>query len=139
VILPHNIDLMHQERNIAESIISMCFDVTCFSKDNANARIDLVDLCNHPSLVPKINAKRNLKRTHAPYCLKPAERKEILRWLKKLKFPDCYASNIKRAVNVSTSKLNGLKSSDYHIIIERYLLNSSTSIGRFVLSKSQNQ
>jgi hypothetical protein len=42
-------------------------------------------------------------------------------WLKKLKFPDCYASNIKQVVNVTTSKLNGLKSHDYHIIIERLM------------------
>jgi hypothetical protein len=27
LILPHNIDLMHQERNVAESIMSMCLDV----------------------------------------------------------------------------------------------------------------
>jgi hypothetical protein len=86
---------MHQERNVAESIISMCFDVTGFLKDNVNARKDLVILCNRPSLEPKINAKENLKSPWAPYCLKPAERKEILRWLKKLKFPDRYASNIK--------------------------------------------
>jgi hypothetical protein len=118
LILPHNIDLIHQEHNIVESIISMCFDITGFSKDNANGRIDLADLCNHHSMEPKINAKENLKRTPAPYCLKSAERKEILRWLKKLKFPDRYTSNIKRAVNVSTNKLNGLKSHDYHIIIE---------------------
>jgi hypothetical protein len=32
LILPHNIDLMHQERNIVESIISMCFDVTISQK-----------------------------------------------------------------------------------------------------------
>jgi hypothetical protein len=43
---------------------------------------------------PKINAKGNLKRTRAPYFLKPTERKEILRWLKKLKFPYRYTSNI---------------------------------------------
>jgi hypothetical protein len=69
----------------------------------------------------KINAKGNLKRTRTPYCLKPVERKEILRWLKKLKFPDSYTSNIKRIVNVSTGKLNGLKSHDYDIIIERLM------------------
>jgi hypothetical protein len=86
---------MHQERNVVESIISMCFDVTGFSKDNINARKGLATLCNRPSLEPKINAKGNLKRPRAPYCLKPAERKEILRWLKKLKFLDHYASNIK--------------------------------------------
>jgi hypothetical protein len=86
---------MHQERNVAESIISMCFDVTGFSKDNVNARKDLVVPCNRPSLELKINAKENLKRPRAPYCLKPLERKEIHRWLKKLKFPDHHVSNIK--------------------------------------------
>jgi hypothetical protein len=44
-MLPHNINLMHQERNVAENIISMCFDVTSFSKDNMTARKDLAALC----------------------------------------------------------------------------------------------
>jgi hypothetical protein len=51
--------------------------------------------------------------------LKPAERKEILKWPKKLKFPDRYAAKIKRVVNVGTDKLNGLKSHDYPFIMER--------------------
>jgi hypothetical protein len=95
LIFAHNTDLMHQERNVVENIISMCFNVTGFSKDSINARKDLADLFNHPSLEPKRNAKGNLKIPRALYCLKPAERKEILRWLKKLKFLDRYASNIK--------------------------------------------
>jgi hypothetical protein len=95
LILLHNINLMHPERNVAESIISMCFNVIGFLKDNINARKDLAALCNHPSLEPKINAKGNMKIPWAPYCLKLVERKEIVRWLKKLKFQDRYASNIK--------------------------------------------
>jgi hypothetical protein len=39
----------------------------------------------------------------------------------KLKFPDRYASNIKWIVNLSTNKLNGLKSHDYHFIIQRLM------------------
>jgi hypothetical protein len=112
---------MHQKRNVVENIISICFKFTSFSKDNVNARKDLAALCNHHSLEPKTNAKGNLKRPQPPYCLKPVERKEILMWLKKLKFSDCYASNIKRADNVSTGKLNGLNSHDYHIIIKRLI------------------
>jgi hypothetical protein len=73
----------------------MCFDIIGFSKDNINARKDLADLCNRPSMEPKVNAKGNLKRTHAPYYLKRAERKEILRWLKKIKLPDSYSFSIK--------------------------------------------
>jgi hypothetical protein len=37
---------MHKERNVAESMISMCFDVTGFSKDNMNIRKDLAALYN---------------------------------------------------------------------------------------------
>jgi hypothetical protein len=73
----------------------MCLDVTGLSKDNMNARKDLAALCDHPLLKVKTNAKRNLTRPQVPYCLKPVERKEILKWLKKLKFPDHYATNIK--------------------------------------------
>jgi hypothetical protein len=86
---------MHQEHNIVESIISMCFDVIDFLKDNNNARKDLVSLSNRPLMKPKRNAKGNLKKPRAPYCLKPTERKEILRWVKKLKSSDRYTSNIK--------------------------------------------
>jgi hypothetical protein len=95
LILPHNIDLMHQECNVVESIISMCLDVTGFSKDNMNARKELAALCDRPLLEVKTNTKGNLTRPRAAYCLKPAERKEILKWLKKLKFPDRYVTNIK--------------------------------------------
>jgi hypothetical protein len=95
LILPHNIDLMHQERNVAESIMSMCLDVTGFTKDNVNVRKNLGDLYDRPSLEAKPNIRGKLRRPKAPYCLKPTERKEVLRWLKTLKFLDCYAANIK--------------------------------------------
>jgi hypothetical protein len=77
---------MHQERNIAESIMSMCLDVTDFTKDNVNAMKDLAALYDCPSLEAK---------QKAPYCLKPTERKEVLRLLKTLKLPDHYVANIK--------------------------------------------
>jgi hypothetical protein len=60
-----------------------------------NARKDLANLCDHPNMEAKLNARGNLRRTNAPYCLKLIERKEVLRWLKTLKFPDRYVTNIK--------------------------------------------
>jgi hypothetical protein len=62
-----------------------------------------------------------LRRPKALYYLKLTERKEVLRWLKTLKFIDRYAANIKCVVNVGTNKLSGLKSHDYHIFIERLM------------------
>jgi hypothetical protein len=87
-----------------------------------NARKDLADLCYHTSLEARANPKGNLTGPRGPYYFKPKERKEILKWLKTLKFLDRYAANIKWAVNIGTSKLNGLKSHDYHIITERLML-----------------
>jgi hypothetical protein len=74
-MLPHNIILMHEERNVAESIMSMCLDVTDFMKDDINARKDLAALCDHPSMEAKPNTRGNLNRPKAPYCLKPTEKK----------------------------------------------------------------
>ena len=119
LILPHNIDLMHQERNVAESIVSMCFDFTGQTKDNLNARKDLAALCDRPELEVRVNASGNESRPRAPYCVKPEERKQIFMWLKTLKFPDRYAANIKRCVNLNTGRLNGLKSHDFHIMMEQ--------------------
>jgi hypothetical protein len=133
---------MHQGQNIAESIMRMCLDVTGFMKDNVNVRKDLAALYDHHSLEAKSNATGKLRRPKAPYCGKTTKRKDVLRWLKTLKFLDLYVANIKQAVNVGTGKLNGLKSHDYHIlkpIYGRCLINSVTSIDRFVLSKSQRR
>jgi hypothetical protein len=79
LILPHNINLMHQERNGAESIMSKCLDVNGFMKDNVNARKDLAALGDHPSLEAKPNARGKLRRPKAPCYLNPTERKEVLR------------------------------------------------------------
>jgi hypothetical protein len=121
LILSHNIDLMHHEWNVAESIMSMCLGVTGFMKGNINARKDLAVLCNHHLLEAKTNAKGNLSRSRVPYYLKSIERKVVLEWLKTLKFLDHYVANIKWAVNVGTGKLNGLKSHNYNIFIERLM------------------
>jgi hypothetical protein len=86
---------MHQERNMVESIMSMCLDVTGFRKENMNVRKDIAALYNHPSLEAKPNAMGKLSRPKAPYCLKPIERKEVIRWLKRLKFLNHYVTNIK--------------------------------------------
>jgi hypothetical protein len=101
--------------------MSMCLDVTDFTKDNMNAWKDLATLCNRHLLEAKTNAKKNLGRPRALYYLKPIERKEVLKWLKTLKFSNRYAANIKWAVNVGICKLNRLKCHDYHIFIERLM------------------
>ena len=117
LILVHNIDVMHQERNMAESIISTCMDLTGKTKDNIKARKDLAELCNRPTL----ELSESGGKPRASFCLKPKQRKEVMAWMKRLKFPDGYAAGLRRSVNETTGKLTGLKSHDYHIIMERLM------------------
>jgi hypothetical protein len=117
LILMHNIDVMHQKRNMGESIISTCMGFPGKTKDNGKARQDLVELCNRPSLELKVNGGK----PHTLFCLKPQHRKEVMRWMKGLKFPDGYVAGLRRSMNMATGKLIGLKSHDYHIIMLRLL------------------
>jgi hypothetical protein len=59
--------------------------------------------------------------SHTLHCLKPQQRKEVMRWMKGLKFPDGYIAGLRRSMNMMIEKLIGLKSHDYHIIIERLM------------------
>jgi hypothetical protein len=104
LILMHNIYVMHQERNVAESIVNTCLDITGKTKDNFKARRDIADICNRRSLECEVK-----------------DRKEVMRWMKRLKFPDGYGAGVKRCVNVKAGKIHGLKSHDYYIIMERLL------------------
>jgi hypothetical protein len=115
----HNIDVMvmHQEHNVGESILSTCMAFTDKRKDNHKARKDLAQLCNQPNL----ELMSSSGKPHAPFCLKPKGGKEVLLWLKNLKFPDGYATGFRRAMNLESGKLSGVKSYDYHIFMERLL------------------
>jgi hypothetical protein len=46
MILMHNIDAMHQEHNVGESILSTCMTFADKTKDNQKARMDLAQLYN---------------------------------------------------------------------------------------------
>jgi hypothetical protein len=67
LILMHNIDVMQQERNMGESIISTCMGFLGKTKDNMKARKDLAELCNRPSLELKVTGGK----PRASFCLKP--------------------------------------------------------------------
>jgi hypothetical protein len=55
--------------------------------------------------------------------MKAKERKEVMTWMKNLKFPVGFAAGFRRDINLKTGKLTGVKSHDYHVIIEWLLLN----------------
>jgi hypothetical protein len=46
----HNIDVLHQERNVAKSIISTCLNIMGKTNDNFKAQRDIAVVCNRPLL-----------------------------------------------------------------------------------------
>jgi hypothetical protein len=65
LILMHNIDVMHPECNMGESIISTCMGFPGKTKDNMKARQDLAEFSNHPSLELKVTGGK----PRASFCL----------------------------------------------------------------------
>ena len=120
--LPHNIDVMHTEKNIGEAIFATVFDIPEKSKDNIKARVDQQKLCDRPMLQmqPPAGGKK-WRKPKAPFVLTREQRKEALMWIAMLMFPDGYAANLRRGVKHTAMKIIGLKSHDYHIWLERLL------------------
>ena len=121
LLLPHNIDVMRTEKNIAEAIWGTLLDAEK-SKDSTKARVDLQTLCDRPKLhMQPPTSGKNWKKPKAEYVLARDERREVLEWIQTLMFPDGYAANLKRGVNLSTMRVLGMKSHDYHVWMERLL------------------
>ena len=53
LLVPHNIDVMHTEKNITEVLFATLMDIPDKSKDNVKARLDLATMCDRPKQVMK--------------------------------------------------------------------------------------
>jgi hypothetical protein len=111
----HNIDVMHQESNFCQALINTCMDFSDKTKYKDNAHMDLAMICGRPTQV----IRENRGKPKAYYCLKPKKRKEVMKWMKDLKFPNGYAVDFRRSMNLKTMNMKGLKSHDFQVIIER--------------------
>ena len=69
-LLPHNIDVMHTEKNVAEALWATLMD-TEKSKDNPKARVDLAMLCDRSNqeMQPPSRGK-TWRRPKADFVLK---------------------------------------------------------------------
>lgn len=125
LLIRHNLDVMHIEKNVFDNVFHTVMDVKGKTKDNVKARRDLGEYCKRRKLeaqdvVNSKGEKRTLK-PNAPFVLPKEKRKLICEWVKKLKFPDGYASNLGRCVDLKECKLFGMKSHDCHVFMQRLL------------------
>ncbi|XP_072078255.1 uncharacterized protein [Arachis hypogaea] len=115
--LRYNLDVMHIEKNVCDNIVFTIMNEKGKSKDHIKARRDLQSMGIKHDLWPREDGKY----PSAIFTMTNPQKELFLRTIKNVVFPDGYASNISRCVDLRQRKLSGLKSHDCHILME-YLL-----------------
>ncbi|CAN6704527.1 unnamed protein product [Malus baccata var. baccata] len=118
--LRHNLDVMHIEKNVFDTLVGTILNIEGKTKDTIEARLDLERMGIRSSLWMK-KVGDTLKKCHPFFTVKPNGKKEFFNFISSVKFPDGYASNISRCVNVSGCKFSNMKSHDCHVILQRLL------------------
>ncbi|GJT40197.1 zinc finger, PHD-type containing protein, partial [Tanacetum coccineum] len=95
--LKHNLDVMHIEKNVLESILITLL-MNDKSKDTAKARQDLKRLVIRSGLWLGQNKNRKCSKPQAAYSFKPEDRKKFCQFIKGVKLPDGFESNFKHKV-----------------------------------------
>ncbi|XP_065867486.1 uncharacterized protein [Euphorbia lathyris] len=107
-MIRHNLDVMHIEKNVFENVFNTVMNIEGKTKDNAKARKLLIDYFTK-------------KYPKACSTLNQNQKKIVCDWVKQLKFPDGYVSNLGRCVDDKKSRLFGMKSHDCHVFMQRLL------------------
>ncbi|XP_074314888.1 uncharacterized protein LOC141651059 [Silene latifolia] len=119
LLIRHNLDVMHIEKNVFDQIIHTIMEVKGKIKDTISARKDLATHCKRRKL--NMEGKNGDVMPKAPYVLSKEQKRVLCEWIQNLKFLDGYSSNIGRCVDMKQYKLFGLKSHDCHVFKERLL------------------
>ncbi|WVZ49373.1 hypothetical protein U9M48_000740, partial [Paspalum notatum var. saurae] len=118
--LRHNLDVMHIEKNICEYFLGTFLGIPGKSKDTINARLDLEDMGIRKNLHLIPNGD-SYSVPQAPYVMSKTQKLDFCRFLRSVKFPDGYASNLATCISTDGCNLQGLKTHDCHILLQRIL------------------
>ena len=115
LMLRHNLDVMHIEKNICEALIGTILNIVGKTKDAIKDRLDLEDL----GIKEELQFREDGEMPRARYTLSTKQKEAFCKFLQELKFPDGFASNISRCVNADGTKIQGLKTHDCHVLLQR--------------------
>jgi hypothetical protein len=120
--LPHNLDVMHIEKNVCENILGTLLNIQGKSKDTLKARLDLYDMGIRQELHLQEDGNSVCRAPAAPYVLGKDQKIEFCKFLKGIKFPDGYAANLGRYISDDGSRIVGkLKTHSCHILLQRII------------------
>lgn len=112
----HVLDVMHIEKNIAESVVKFLFG----EKDTAESRRDLEEVGQRPELWlrPMANRQRFYKPP-APYVFTDGEKKLFVEEVSAIRTPTGYGSAMGK--HLDKTRFTGLKSHDYHCLVQQLI------------------
>jgi hypothetical protein len=116
LLIRHNLDVMHIEKNICESILGTLLKLDDKCKDGENARLDMEHLWIQPDQHPVIKDDKYTLPS-ALYELNKEARESLCEFLYGVNMLDGVSSNIRRCVDVKSHKVSVLKTHDYHLIL----------------------
>ncbi|XP_060213001.1 uncharacterized protein LOC132640428 [Lycium barbarum] len=93
LLLRHNLDVMHIEKNICDNILGTIMNAKGKTKDTINTRLDLQEMNIRSELHP-IKKGEKYEIPTACYTLSPQEKHNLCLFLKNLKVPDGFSFNI---------------------------------------------
>ena len=115
----HNLDVMHIEKNVYESIIGTLLNIPGKTKDGLNSRLNLMDMGLRCELVRVEPYQTYLLL--ACFTLSRMEKMVFFQTLVDIKVLEEYCSNFRNLVSMEELKLYGLKSHDDHTLMHHLL------------------
>jgi hypothetical protein len=111
---------MHIEKNILDNILGTLLELDGKNKDTVSARLDLEDLNIRKDYWMK-PAGESFAKLPAPWTLRKEGKQKLCKYLANTRFPDGFAGNLGRCVDIQGGKVNSLKTHDCHILMQRVL------------------
>jgi hypothetical protein len=113
---------MHLEKNVYESTIGVLLDIKTKTKDGLNSRLDLVNQNIRTKIHPtSAKQSRKVELPGASYNLTIDEKMVVCQWLRAMKVPTGFSSNIKSLVSMKDLKLTNINAHDCHIMLTVFL------------------
>jgi len=116
----HNLDVMHIEKNICDNILGTLLEIDGKNKDTLNARLDFDKWGIRDKYWPSPEGGRYAKKP-APWTLRKEDKQKLCRYVANTRFPNGFAANLARRVDIESGKVHNLKTHDCHILLQRVL------------------
>ena len=118
--LKHNLNVIHIEKNVYDSLLGTLLVDPHKSKDTNNARHDLDNLGVKQESHLYGEGNKLMKPT-AKYTLLEADRRKFCKLIISVKFSYGFASNMTKNIALTDTRIPCLKSCECHVIMQRLL------------------